>query len=172
MSKHPTGKSPPKDAATLARLLAQSPTGQELREAIVQKEPSNKEGATVSIPSMSTRIRGAFNSGSLPMATVIDSTRIVAAKPGQLPHPTSVVRLPSPIAPTHAAQDIHTAADLGRLVKKAREEKGLTQQEFADLTGVGRRFVSELENGKPTVEFGKALKVALGAGISLQGRQR
>ncbi|MXN49122.1 helix-turn-helix domain-containing protein [Shinella kummerowiae] len=70
------------------------------------------------------------------------------------------------------AQDIHTTADLGRLVKKAREEKGLTQQEFADLTGVGRRFISEFENGKSTVEFGKALKVALGAGIWLQGRQR
>jgi y4mF family transcriptional regulator len=171
MSKQP-GKSPPKDAATLARLLAQSPSGQELREAITQKEPSNKEGLTVSIPSMSTRIKGAFNSGSLPMATVIDSKQIAPSKYGEFPRSTATVLQSSSIAPTYIAQDIHTTADLGRLVKKAREEKGLTQQEFADLTGVGRRFVSELENGKPTVEFGKALKVALGAGISLQGRQR
>lgn len=171
MSKQPS-KSPPKDAATLARLLAQSPSGQELREAITQKEPSNKEGPNVSIPSMSTRIKGAFNSGSLPMATVIESKHIAPSKYGEFPHPTATALQSSSIAPISAAQDIHTAADLGRLVKKAREEKGLTQQEFADLTGVGRRFVSELENGKPTVEFGKALKVALGAGISIQGRQR
>ena len=171
MSKQP-GKSPQKDAATLARLLARSPSGQGLRAAITEKEPSNKEGPTVSIPSMSMRIKGAFNSGSLPMSTVIDSKHIAPSKYGEFPQPTATVLQSSSIAPTHIAQDIHTTADLGRLVKKAREEKGLTQQEFADLTGVGRRFVSELENGKPTVEFGKALKVALGAGISLQGRQR
>lgn len=171
MSKQP-GKSPQRDAATLARLLAQSPSGQELREAITQKEPSIKEVPTVSIPSMSTRIKRAFNSGSPPMVTEIDSKLIAPSKYGEFPHPTATVLQSSSIALTSIAQDIHTTADLGRLVKKAREEKGLTQQEFADLTGVGRRFVSELENGKPTVEFGKALKVALGAGISLQGRQR
>ncbi|WP_244481163.1 helix-turn-helix transcriptional regulator [Rhizobium sp. Leaf371] len=171
MSNQPS-KRPQKDAATLARLLARSPSGQGLREAITEKEPSNKEGPTVSIPSMSMRIKGAFNSGSLPMSAVIDSKHIAPSKYGEFPHPTATVLQSSSIAATHIAQDIHTTADLGRLVKKAREEKGLTQQEFADLTGVGRRFVSELENGKPTVEFGKALKVALGAGISLQGRQR
>nr|WP_314093751.1 type II toxin-antitoxin system Y4mF family antitoxin [uncultured Shinella sp.] len=68
--------------------------------------------------------------------------------------------------------EIQAVADLGRLVRKTRKEKDLTQQEFADLTGVGRRFVSELENGKPTIEFGKALKVALAAGIAIHGRQR
>lgn len=74
--------------------------------------------------------------------------------------------------PANAITEIQAAADLGRLVRKAREEKDLTQQEFADLTGVGRRFISELENGKPTIEFGKALKVALAAGIAIHGRQR
>lgn len=172
MSTRPKSTTPPKDAATLARLLAQSPIEQELRKAITQKEPSNKEGPTVSIPSMSTRIKEAFNSGSLPMTAVIDSEHIAPLKYGKFPNATATVRQSSSIAPAYIAQDIHTTADLGRLVKKAREEKGLTQQEFADLTGVGRRFISELENGKPTVEFGKALKVALGAGISLQGRQR
>jgi y4mF family transcriptional regulator len=171
MSKQP-GKRPAKDAATLARLLAQSPSGQELREAITQKEPSNKEGPTGSIPSMSTRIKEAFNSGSLPVATVIDSKHIAPSKYEEFPESIATVLQSSSIAPTYIAQDIHTTADLGRLVKKAREEKGLTQQEFADLTGVGRRFISEFENGKSTVEFGKALKVALGAGIWLQGRQR
>nr|WP_318036956.1 helix-turn-helix transcriptional regulator [Mesorhizobium sp. AR02] len=63
-------------------------------------------------------------------------------------------------------------ADLGRLVRKVREGRGLSQQEFADLAGVGRRFLSELENGKPTLELGKVLKVANAAGISLFARER
>lgn len=48
----------------------------------------------------------------------------------------------------------------------------MTQQAFADLCGVGRRFLSELENGKPTVEFGKVLQVLAAAGIDLTARER
>lgn len=67
---------------------------------------------------------------------------------------------------------IGSPADLGRLVRKVREGRGFSQQEFADLAGVGRRFLSELENGKPTLELGKVLKVANAAGISLFARER
>ncbi|QKD02930.1 helix-turn-helix transcriptional regulator [Mesorhizobium loti] len=67
---------------------------------------------------------------------------------------------------------IGSPADLGRLVRKVREGRGLSQQEFADLAGVGRRFLSELENGKPTLELGKVLKVANAAGIALLARER
>jgi y4mF family transcriptional regulator len=62
---------------------------------------------------------------------------------------------------------IAAAVDIGSLVKKAREARHLSQQSFADLAGVGRRFVSELENGKPTLEFEKVVKVSRAAGISL-----
>lgn len=55
---------------------------------------------------------------------------------------------------------ISTASDLGALVREARKAKGLSQQEFADLAGVGRRFVSDLEGGKGSVEMDKALMVA------------
>ncbi|WP_436112671.1 helix-turn-helix transcriptional regulator [Neorhizobium tomejilense] len=58
------------------------------------------------------------------------------------------------------------------MVRHAREERRLTQQAFADLAGVGRRFISELENGKTTLEFDKVLKVARAAGISLFPRDR
>lgn len=67
---------------------------------------------------------------------------------------------------------IGSPADLGRLVRKVREGRRLSQQEFADLAGVGRRFLSELENGKPTLELGKVLKVANAAGITLLARER
>jgi y4mF family transcriptional regulator len=62
---------------------------------------------------------------------------------------------------------IKTTSDVGSRVREARKAMHLTQQSFADLAGVGRRFVSELEAGKPTLEFGRVLKVCEAAGIDL-----
>jgi y4mF family transcriptional regulator len=62
--------------------------------------------------------------------------------------------------------------DLGGLVKAARLARKLSQQEFADQAGVGRRFVSELENGKATLQFDKVIAVAASVGIELFVRER
>lgn len=67
---------------------------------------------------------------------------------------------------------ISAPIDLGRLVRNTREEKGLTQQQLSDLSGVGRRFLSELENGKQSIEFGMALNVATAIGIELFAKRR
>ncbi len=37
---------------------------------------------------------------------------------------------------------------LGRKIRFLRSKRGWTQQQLADLTGIGRVHVSELENGK------------------------
>lgn len=79
--------------------------------------------------------------------------------------PQTAERRPRPI-------QIKSAAELGRFVRVARKRMDLSQQAFADLAGVGRRFVSELESGKPTVEFDKALKVCAAAGIDLFASER
>lgn len=63
--------------------------------------------------------------------------------------------------------EIRTPAHFGKLLKTVRKAKGLTQQEFADLSGVGRRFVVECEAGKPRLEFAKVLQVAAAAGIDI-----
>ncbi|TAN10320.1 MAG: transcriptional regulator, partial [Rhizobiaceae bacterium] len=55
--------------------------------------------------------------------------------------------------------EVNSPEDLGLLIRKVRERRNQSQQSFADLAGVGRRFVSELENGKATLELGKVLKV-------------
>ncbi|NTB87707.1 helix-turn-helix transcriptional regulator [Agrobacterium tumefaciens] len=78
----------------------------------------------------------------------------------------------SPEAFTQADVQLDSIGDLGRMVRRLRERRKLSQQDFADLAGVGRRFVSELENGKPTLEFAKVLQVARAAGISLIARDR
>ena len=76
----------------------------------------------------------------------------------------------SALAPT--AHRIGSAADIGALVRAARRQLGVTQQGFADLAGVGRRFVSELESGKPSLEFDKVLKCCAAAGIDVAARAR
>ena len=44
---------------------------------------------------------------------------------------------------------------IGRFVKNERKELGLTQEEFAMRSGLGLRFVRELEQGKATVRLDK-----------------
>lgn len=75
-------------------------------------------------------------------------------------------------APQKTPGLLSSVADLGALVRQRRKTMGLTQQQFADLTGVGRRFIIELENGKPTLEFGRVLKVCQAIGIDLTAVSR
>lgn len=60
------------------------------------------------------------------------------------------------------------AASLGKAIRDRRKQDGLTLAETAGLTNVGIRFLSELENGKPTVRLDKLLKVVGALGLQLQ----
>lgn len=44
---------------------------------------------------------------------------------------------------------------IGRYIKQQRKQAGLTQEEFAMRSGLGLRFVRELEQGKETVRMDK-----------------
>lgn len=44
---------------------------------------------------------------------------------------------------------------IGAYVKKERRKLGMTQQEFAIRSGLGLRFVRDLEQGKETVRLDK-----------------
>ena len=44
-------------------------------------------------------------------------------------------------------------------VRESRKAAGLTQEEFAVRSGLGLRFVRELEQGKPTVRMDKVNNV-------------
>ncbi len=61
---------------------------------------------------------------------------------------------------------------LGDIVRQQRKSQGATQVEFASLCGVGVRFISDLENGKPSVEMAKVLQVinSLGLELTIQPR--
>ena len=67
---------------------------------------------------------------------------------------------------------IATPADLGAIVKAVRKRRKMSQAEFADLAGVGRRFLSEFEAGKATLEIGKVLLALTAAGVDLVAQER
>ncbi len=56
---------------------------------------------------------------------------------------------------------------ISQIIKNERKEQGLTQDDLAGLSGTGRRFISDLESGKPTVQLGKVLLVLQALGLSL-----
>ncbi|SFR60270.1 helix-turn-helix transcriptional regulator [Thiomicrospira sp. ALE5] len=59
------------------------------------------------------------------------------------------------------------SGQLGNRVRDKRRKDGLTQQDLAAVAGVGVRFVSELENGKPTVQLNAVLAVLAALGLQL-----
>ncbi len=68
--------------------------------------------------------------------------------------------------------EAYTVKDVGDRVRKERKAQGMTQSQLADLCGVGLSFVSNLENGKPTLEAGKMLRVVNTLGLDLVLRKR
>jgi HTH-type transcriptional regulator / antitoxin HipB len=56
---------------------------------------------------------------------------------------------------------------LGGVIRLKRKEIGLRQEVAAGMTGVGTKFLSQLENGKETAELGKALQVLQRMGLEL-----
>ena len=57
------------------------------------------------------------------------------------------------------------AARFGALVREHREALNLRQEDIAYTTGLGRRFIIELEAGKASCQLGKALIVAAAVGL-------
>ncbi len=60
---------------------------------------------------------------------------------------------------------VTTQKDIGRLIRAMRKESGITQKQAAGMCNVGVRFFSELENGKPTLEIAKVMKVLEAFGL-------
>ena len=58
------------------------------------------------------------------------------------------------------------ARAFGELIRARRKALGLRQEDVVLATGVGRRYLIELEAGKPTARLGPALMIARQLGIS------
>jgi y4mF family transcriptional regulator len=57
------------------------------------------------------------------------------------------------------------ARRFGLMVRARRKAQGLRQEDVASATGVGRRYIVDMENGKPTLRIGPALMIARFLGI-------
>ena len=71
------------------------------------------------------------------------------------------------------AMAIRNAKDFGTAIRERRKRLGYTQGELAEMCDVCVMFVSQLENGKPTAQLDKAIRVAnmVGLDIALQERR-
>ncbi len=61
---------------------------------------------------------------------------------------------------------------IGNLIRQTRKNQGLTQEQLAATTGVGVRFIRELEQGKKSCHIGKVFTVLsmLGIDVHLNGQ--
>lgn len=64
------------------------------------------------------------------------------------------------------------AKSFGEAVRNRRKQLGYTQAYLSEFTGMSISFLSDLENGKPTIELEKAIRIAnlLGLDCSLTAR--
>ena len=60
-----------------------------------------------------------------------------------------------------------SAAEIGKLVLSERKRQGITQLQLAGMAGTGIRLISDIENGKETVQVQKLLKVLHTLGLGL-----
>lgn len=74
------------------------------------------------------------------------------------------------VTPPDILEHVHSAQNLatrfGALIRERREALKLRQDDLALATGVGRRFIIDLESGKATCQLGKALLVAMAVGLN------
>ena len=64
-------------------------------------------------------------------------------------------------------EQLHSAADVGKLILAESKRQKLSQLQLADLANTGIRFVSDLENGKGTVQLQKLLAVISALGLCM-----
>lgn len=64
-------------------------------------------------------------------------------------------------------EKLNDAATIGQLVRAERRRQKLTQLQLAGLANTGIRFVSDLENGKGTIQLRKLLSVLSALGLGL-----
>lgn len=102
-----------------------------------------------------------------PPASPASAPKALPAPRPRAERPAPVANEASPPAAVPVASAPVTIGEIGKRVRAARKAMGMTQQRFADLAGVGRRFLIELEQGKPSLEIGRVLAVCHAAGIKL-----
>jgi y4mF family transcriptional regulator len=135
--------------------------------AALRKQVEEMRKTDKPVPAVRLRVRPAPEPGR-------QETRLVSSRAAEiLPAPGAGKVSPARVAlarrpePAREPTVIRTALALGDVVRHARRRQGLSQGDLAAAAGTGRRFISELEAGKQTLEFERLLKVCNALGITL-----
>jgi HTH-type transcriptional regulator/antitoxin HipB len=72
------------------------------------------------------------------------------------------------MSPSGDIMQIQNPADLGLTIRERRKQLGLDQKTLADLVGVSRQWVVEIEQGKPRAEIGLVLRTLRELDIRLE----
>lgn len=67
---------------------------------------------------------------------------------------------------------ITDSSSFGTAIKNKRKKLGYTQKYISEFTGISVSFLSDLENGKKTIELDKALKIANLLGLDVEMNER
>ncbi|MEI6446696.1 MAG: helix-turn-helix domain-containing protein [Actinomycetes bacterium] len=62
---------------------------------------------------------------------------------------------------------IYGASSLGDAIRHYRTSAGMTQEQLAELTGVQRSYLSELEGGKETEQLKRTLRILRQLGVRM-----
>ena len=67
---------------------------------------------------------------------------------------------------------VFDANTVGEVIKKQRKKMGYTQKYICEVSGISASYISDLENGKATIELGKAIQLANLLGIDVELTER
>ena len=60
-----------------------------------------------------------------------------------------------------------TVEEIGKLIQSERKRQGITQLQLAGMAGTGIRLISDIENGKATIQTQKLLNVLHTLGLGM-----
>lgn len=66
--------------------------------------------------------------------------------------------------------EINSSKDIGKQIQSKRKALLMTQRQASALCNVGTRFLSDLENGKTTLQLDKVLHVCKMFGIKIYSK--
>lgn len=67
---------------------------------------------------------------------------------------------------------INSSKEFGEFLRARRKELGYTQSYLSELTGLSISFISDVENGKKTVELNRSIDLLSMLGVDLMLEKR
>ena len=67
---------------------------------------------------------------------------------------------------------INNTKMFGEIVRDRRKKLDYTQKYICEVSGISASYISDLENGKATIELGKAIQLANLLGIDIELNER